>query len=233
MLQLANTRFGSTFHRKVATGVTIQTEGVALVYVQENGEAKVRPSQGGTGERFAGVSLSRNSQSARLTEELEVKVPATAPYTVKLAHKPLDGQLRVGALGKAADGDAPASGEFNLAGGDTLVFNAGQAGSVQRVSLAFTPSYLEAVAAQGNDPVGGLPSTAMGVIGVIKEGDVFTDQYDVTAEWKANEVQDLYISAGGLFTTTATNNTKVGSVTILNVPSVGSGFLGLTIRSAG
>lgn len=232
MLQLANTRFGSTFHRKVATGVTIQTEGVALVYVQENGEAKVRPAQGGTNERFAGVSLSRNSQSARLTEELEVKVPATAPYTVKLAHTPLAGQIRVGALTKAADGDAPATGEFNI-DDKTLSFNAAQAGSVQRVSLAFTPSYLEAVAAQGNDPVGGLPSTAVGVIGVIKEGDVYTDQYDVTAEWKANELQDVYITAGGLFTTKDTGNTKVGSVTILAVPSVGSGFLGLTVRSAG
>lgn len=233
MLQLANTRFGSTFHREVATGVTITTEGVALVYVMEGGKSKVRPSTGAAGEVFAGFSLSRNSQSTRLTEELEVKVPATAPFVVNLPHAPVDGQIRVGTLAPVAEaGDAPAAGEFSLTG-KALTLNAALAGQVLRVSLAFAPTFQEAMAATGNDPVGGLPSTALGVIGVIKEGDVFTDQYDVTAEWKADGApQDVYLGANGLLTT-KTGGTKVGAVTILNVPSVGAGFLGVSVRSAG
>ena len=233
MLQLANTRFGSTFHREVATGVTIQTEGTALVYVMENGKSKVRPSLGVPGEIFAGFSLSRNSQSGRLTEELEVKVPSTAPYTVTIPHAPTNREIRVSDLTLVADvGDAPATSEFDI-NGQKLTFNAAQAGQLFRVSLAFAPSYQESVSALGNDPVGGLPSTAMGVIGVIKEGDVFTDQYDVTAEWKADgAMQDVYTSAKGLVTTKI-GGTKLGAVQVIQVPSVGAGFLGLTVRSAG
>lgn len=233
MLQLSNTRFGSTFHRDVATGVTIHTEGVALVAVMEQGKMKVRPSTGVANEVFVGFSLSRNSQSLRLTEELEVKVPATAPYTVTLPHAPVDGQIAVAGLTPTADpADAPAAGEF--ANVDKVVtFNAAKAGQVVRVSLAFTPTFQESIAASGNDPIGGLPSTALGVIGVIKEGDVYTDQYDVTAEWKADGApQDVFLGANGLVTTKS-GGTKLGSVTILNVPSVGSGFLGLSVRSAG
>lgn len=233
MLQLANTRFGSTFHREVATGLTIKTEGVALVYVMENGKAKVRPSTGVAGEIFAGFSLSRNSQSSRLTEELEVKAPATAPFVVTLPHAPVDREIRVSTLTITADaGDAPAANEFDIVE-NKLTFNAAQAGQVFRVSLAFAPSYQESISAIGNDPMGGLPSTAMGVIGVIKEGDIFTDQYDVTAEWKADgAMQDVYTGANGLVTT-KTTGTKLGTVQITQVPSVGAGFLGLTVRSAG
>ena len=230
MLQLANTRFGSTFNRAVATGVTVYTEGTALAYVMEGGQAKVRPSTGKAGEVFAGVSLSRNSQSRRLTEVLSVVVPASAPYTVNLPHAPNAGEFVVRGLDVVAG--APAAGEAQIVG-TALTFNAAEAGKVFEVSLAFTPSILESVAASGNDPVGGLASSSVGFIGVIKEGDVFTDQYDVTADWIGNGVDPVpvFLGANGLFTT-KTGGTALGSVTVLQVPTAGNAFLGLSIRSA-
>ena len=232
MMQLANTRFGSTFHRDVATGVTIKTEGVALVYVMEQGKAKVRPSTGVEGESFAGFSYSRNSQAQRMTEELEIRVPAAAPYQVTLPHAPIDGQIRVGELAPVADvGDAPTAAQFALVE-KVLTFNAANAGKIFRVSLAYEPTYLESIQAAGNDPVGGLPSSALGVIGVIKEGDVFTDQYDVTAEWKSEGApQDVYLGANGLLTTKV-GGTKLASVKVIAVPSVGNGYLGVTVRAS-
>lgn len=231
MLQLANTRFGSTFNRPVATGATIWTEGTALSYVMENGQAKVRPSLGVAGEVFAGVSMSRNSQSRRLTEILTIPVPVSAPYVVNLPHQPNDGELAV--RGFTLITTAPAAGEV-LANGRVLTFNAADAGKTVEVALAFTPTVLESVMASGNDPVGGLPSAAVGVVGVIKEGDIFTDQFDVTADWIGNGVDPVpvYLGENGLFTT-KTGGSLLGSVTILQVPVSGSAFLGLSIRSAG
>jgi hypothetical protein len=230
MLQLANTRFGSTFNRAVATGVTIYTEGTALGYVMEGGQAKVRPATGAAGEVFAGVSLSRNSQSHRLTEILKVVVPSTAPYSVTLPHTPITGEIAV--RGLTIVSAAPKAGEVQLVG-NVLTFNAAQAGSVFEVGQAFIPSINEAIAASGNDPVGGLSSSSVGFIGVIKEGDVFTDQYDVTADWIGNGVDPVpvYLGANGLFTT-KTGGTQLGSVTVLQVPTAGNAFLGLSIRSA-
>lgn len=230
MLQLANTRFGSTFNRAVATGATIWTEGVPLSYVMEQGQAKVRPSTGAAGEVFAGVSLSRNSQSRRLTEILNVVVPASAPYTVSLPHEAIAGEIA--ARGLNVVNAAPAAGEVQVAG-KTLTFNAAEAGKVVEVALAYVPSILESVAASGNDPVGGLASSAVGVIGVIKEGDVFTDQFDVTADWIGNGVDPVpvYLGADGKFTT-KTGGTLLTSVTVLQVPTAGNAFLGLSIRSA-
>lgn len=232
MLQLANTRFGSTFNRAVATGETIWTEGVALSYVMEQGQAKVRASKGTAGEVFAGFSLSRNSESRRLTEILSVKVPPTAPYTVELTHTPITGQIAIRGLTLAA-GATPAAGEFKLSG-KTLTFNAAQANAVFEVSLAFVPSIYEAVAALGNDPVGGLASSSVGTIGVIKEGDVFTDQFDVTADWVGNGVDpvSLYLGADGRVTTKV-GGTLLTSVTVIQVPNSGNAFLGMSVRSAG
>lgn len=231
MLQLANTRFGSTFNRAVATGVTIWTEGTALAYVMENGQAKVRPSQGTPGEVFAGVSLSRNSQSRRLTEILSFSIPVSSPYVINLPHEPNAGELAVRGFDLSVT--APAAGEVQ-AQGKVLTFNAADAGKVIEVSLAFTPSILESVMAAGNDPIGGLPSAAVGAVGVIKEGDIFTDQYDVTADWVGNGVDPVpvYLGADGRFTT-KTGGSLLSSVTILQTPASGSAFLGLSVRSAG
>lgn len=233
MLQLANTRFGHSFHREVATGYTIHTEGVALAYIMESGKAKVRPSTGAANERFAGLSLSRNAQSRRLTEVLNIQVPATSPYTVTLPHEPNPGELRVGAL-TLADPDAGGlvDGTYEISG-KTLTFNAAQAGAIIEVGLAFTPSILESIVAAGNDPVGGLPSVGLGVVGVIIAGDAYTDQYDVTADWTGNGVDPVavYLGANGLFTTKDTG-TLLESVTVLQTPSAGAAFLGLSIRSA-
>lgn len=230
MLQLANTRFGSTFNRAVATGATIWTEGVALSYVMQNGQAMVRPSTGVAGEIFAGLSLSRNSQSRRLTEMLNVVVPSSAPYTFQLPHTPITGELAVRGLTLVTA--APSAGEVQSVG-KTLTFNAAEAGKVFEVGLAFIPSVLESVAASGNDPVGGLASASVGIVGVIKEGDVYTDQFDVTADWIGNGVDPVpvYLGAEGRFTT-KTGGSLLGSVTVLSVPTSGNAFLGLSVRSA-
>jgi hypothetical protein len=56
MLYLNKTRVVASKPQKVASGVTIADEGQALVVVNENGQAAVRPSTGGAGEVFAGVA---------------------------------------------------------------------------------------------------------------------------------------------------------------------------------
>lgn len=232
MLQLSNTRYGSTFHRAVAAGVTILTEGVPLVQLMENGSAVVRPCTGAAGEIFAGFSYSRNAQSTRMTMEAEFKVPATAPYVINLPKAPIAGQFKIGDLTAVTDeGDAPTAAQYALVD-KAVTVNAALAGQTLRVSLAFEPTYLESIAQSGNSPVGGLPSTAMSVIGVIKEGDVFTDQYDVTSVWNANGTPSpVFLGANGLITSKA-GGVELKSVQVIATPSVGNGFIGLSVRSA-
>lgn len=227
MLQLANTRFGHSFHRDVATGNVVDVEGSALAYVMEGGKAKVRKSTGAAGERFAGFSLSRNTQQSRLTEIVTVRVPATAPYTVELKHEPIANQIRVAGLTIAAEA---AEGKVKQAG-KVLTFDASAAGQSFEVALAFVPTVLEANARLGQAPVGGLAAVAMNVVGVIDEGDVFTDQYDVTADWVGDGVNppNIYLGADGLLTTKS-GGTKLNSVTLIQVPSAGSPFVGVTVR---
>lgn len=230
MLQLLNTRFGHTFHREVALGHVITTEGVALGYVMENGKAKVRPSTGEAGERFAGFSLSRNSQAHRLTKVVNAQVPALAPYKITLSHTPNENELRVS--GFELTTDPVEAGKVTLVGKE-LEFAAADAGKMVEICFAFTPTVLEAVQVAGNDPVGGLPSTGLGTIGVVIEGDVYTDQFDVTADWNGNgrDPVNVYLGAGGLLTT-KTGGTLLGNVVVIAVPTAGAAFLGLSVRSA-
>jgi hypothetical protein len=233
MIKLQKTRIIKSLHRNVATGYDIQQEGVALVYVNEAGEAKVRPSSGVAGERFAGWSLSQVQVPGQLTA-IEV-AQGIGSTTVKLAKTGLvAGQVAVLVDGTyltavAAGAEAPGKFSVNLASG-VITLDVANAGTALvpvelKVIYKFAPNLVEAMNAQGQAPAGGVTAASYySVSGVITEGDVSTDHFDVTDNWYGTP-GPVFLGANGMLTLKA-GGTELRGVSVIEAPTatVGSSF---------
>lgn len=223
MIKLQKTRIIKSFHRNVATGYDVAQEGVALVYVNENGEAKVRPSSGVAGEKFAGCSLSQVQVPGQLTAiELSKGVGST---TVKLAKTALvAGQVAIVVDGTyLTAGATAAAGVFSvdLAAG-VVTLHASDAGTALvpveiKAIYKYLPTLAEAMNAQGQAPAGGVTGASYySVTGIIVEGDVATDQFDVTDDW-ASSTGPIFLGPSGIFTLKA-GGTELKGANIIEAP---------------
>lgn len=228
MLQLRETRIVNSQPHDVLTGHVVPEEGLALVYVKEGADTKVQLSAGVPGEQFAGVSFSRNTPPAVLPVVLEGVVSAANNYV--LSRNPIAGQLlvKIGGNVAAVVAGAPAQGEVQV-GNLQLVFNAADAGAHIFVQFLYSPTVQEARSIIGDAPIGGLPSTAQGSIGVLKNAIIGTNSFDASVDWS----NALYVKTAdnGVFTV-GTANDHVQNVVVRNAPSAANPFLVLSLNVA-
>ena len=228
MLQLRETRIVRSNHEPVLSSVTINEEGIPLVYEKEDGETKVKPATGAAGEIFAGVSLSRNAPPSSLPNVEETVIPAGLTYT--LARTPITGQLLIkvnGAQVTVVPGAPANAGEVQIAGPD-LNFAAGTAGHTLTIQYLYTPTTIEARSIIGDVPAGGLPSTALGIVGLLKDAQFGTNKFDASVDWSTA----LYAKLGNGIFTVGTANDHLVNVVVKNAPNAGNPFLILSINVA-
>ena len=227
MLNMKFTRIFLTESRDVLTGAVIPEEGMALVDVIDGSETKVNLSQGTAGEFFAGVSMSRNAPPTILPN-VETGLVPTA-LQVQLARVPVVGQLLAQANGHTLTivNDAPAAGEVQLSAGGVLTFNAAQAGQSLFVQYIYVPTVTEARSIIGDQPIGGLASTAQNVIGVLIRGDFATNMFDASVDWSS--VIRVNLGPNGTFTSGGTG-TLLTNVVVRNRPTTDNSMLVLSIN---
>jgi hypothetical protein len=224
MLQMRNTRLYKSLFEALASGTSVQEEGVALTFVKENGETKVEI--GVAGGKFAGVAIARNMPPATLPLVEEGAIPASGAG--KLTRAPNAGALLVKIDGAVAAlvAAAPAAGEVEVVG-DSYTFNVADAGKVATFQYQYTPSVVEARSVIGDTPYGGLAANALATIATIKQGEIATSFFDASADWS----NALYakVIAGGMFAP-ATASTGIQGVTVKNSPTAGNPFLVLELN---
>jgi hypothetical protein len=227
MIKLQKTRIIKSFHRNVATGYDVATEGTPLVYVNEAGEGKVRPAQGAPGEKFAGFSLSQVTVPGQLTAIETCK--GAGSLTVKLART----QLVAGQVAIVVDGvylavaAAAVPGKFavDLTLG-VVTLDAADAGTALapveiKAIYRYKPTVAEALNAQGQATAGGIIAASYySITGVIVEGDIATDQFDVTDNWAAS-TGPVYLGNGIL--TLKAGGTELKGVNIIEAPLAAEG----------
>lgn len=220
MLNFSGSNIVSSTTRKLAAGTGNIGEGLALVAKYENGELRVAPSTGASGEIFVGVSF--NNRSIDKTYPV-----ATTRYTadsnglIVLPHAPLPSALKVVDSGGTTltSAASAATGKYVLKGNTLTV----DANLVVDVAYDYSPSVVEALARQG-DTWPGIGAVALqGVTGVIEAGDIQTNQFDPTADWSLKTVK---LGANGRFTTGGSGVTLTG-VIITQIPVEGGNVLGL------
>lgn len=227
MLNMKYTRIFFSEHREVLSGSLIREDGVVLAFVKEGDLTKVQPSTGVADEIFAGVSLTRNVPPVFMPRVETFVIPTGLAFS--LDRIPMSGQLLVKVAGtvKTIVAGAPANaGEVQLSG-NTLLFAAGEASKSVTVQYIYEPTVLEARTYVGDAPIGGLGSTAMGIIGMITRGDICTNYYDPTVDWSS--ALTVKLGADGKFTTTGVGAVVPGAV-VLNAPGVSNPMLVLRLN---
>lgn len=227
MLQLRETRIVRSLPERVAPGVSIPEEGIPLTYVKVDGETFVEPAV--DGGIFAGVSLSRNTPPSALPMVHEF---AYGTGSGQLPRAPINGQLliknKVDGSTRTPVVGAPNAGEIQLDAQGNWAANVADASAVFVAQFHYVPSVVEAQSIVGDAPIGGLPSTALGEIGALKQATISTNFYDASVDWSAA----LYVKVdGGLFTVGSAADNLPG-VVVRNAPSADNAFLSLSINVA-
>lgn len=197
MIEQKYTRVFHTEHRPVETGAMFEDEGMAAVFVKEGVQTVVRPSTGAAGEIFAGISLARNIAPLFVPYVFEGVLKGTS---MQLPRLPMAGQILVKINGTklAIKASAPASASEVQLDADTLNFHADADGADLFVQMMYEPTVTEARQFKGDVAIGGLPSTAQGVIGLITLGDVATTYFDASADWSS--AMQAQLGPNGIFT---------------------------------
>lgn len=227
MIDQKNTRVFRTEHRPVQTGVIFADEGIAAVFVKEGDLTVVRPSTGAANENFAGLSLSRNCPPTFGQIVLEGVVAANGK--IELPRVPITGQLlvKIGGDEKVIVAIAPADADKIQLNVDELTTHANGVGLAYFIQFAYELSVSEARTLKGDAPIGGLSSSAQGVIGLFVEGDVSTSYFDASVDWSA--VIHPKLGADGLLTATG-SGTTLTNVIVQQAPSAASPSLVVTLR---
>lgn len=229
MLQLRETRIVNSQPQDVETGHIIPEEGMALAYVKDGADTKVRLSTGAVGEIFAGVSFSRNTPPAYMPVFVSTIVPVNS--IIPLNRNPIPGQLLVKIAGNIATivaGAPAASGEVQV-GALQLNFFTDAAGAAVEIQYLYAPTVVEARSIIGDAPIGGLSSSAQGSIGVLKNAIIGTNSYDAAVDWS----QAMYVKLGpnGTFTV-GTASDHIPNVIVKSSPGAANAFLVLSLNVA-
>ena len=221
MLNLNKTRILASKEFAVATGVTINAEGIALMQVMENGVEKCAPASGTSGT-FVGFSYAQVFTEAVRSEVKEYKLDSSGIHVIELAHEPITGQINVYdtvAGSSLSSGDPSSSpGTFAISGRNLTVNVADP--TLLVVTMRFSPSLVEAFYDGGIASTPLSATDVIGSIGVIQAGEVYTNMFDASIDWRS--VSSVKAKDGLLSNTGIDTNCK-----IIEIPSVDSPYLGV------
>lgn len=211
-----------SIEQPVAAGATISAEGQALVADTTAGVFGVKPSTGAAGEKFAGVAASQVINIASLSRVEAYVVPAGNVITLK--RTPTGGTLSVYDFTAGAV-IAAGGGGWTLSGA-TLTLQASHVGHSIEVYFKYAPTLPESRSLQGDQLPGGPAGVAVSQVGTLRNGPVFTSEFDATVNWNATN-PTVTLGANGQFTIGGTGTAI--QATVIQAPSAGSPFLGLDL----
>lgn len=223
MISQKNTRIFDTEQYEVLPGTVITEEGTPLVLEKVNGKTYVKPCTGAAGEVFVGFSKSRNAPPTVVSKVREFVIPEDG--IVDLGRLPISGQILVKGAGTVLDvvtsADPVDNTEVRLSGQILKFYVSNDANSMAGrkgyYQMHFLPTIQEARAIVGDEPIGGLPSSVQGVIGVIVRGTIGTSMYDASKDWGAASAVQPYLGANGRLSTQG--NVKLDRVIIESAPT--------------
>ena len=233
MLNLSYTVPERLVEKKIATGSSVGAEGIPLVGTIEENVQVVAPCTIANDLTFVGFSFAHNLVPTVASKVEEVVVPSAAPYTTQLSRTGLVAtQIAVfNAAGTILTETAAAPTALQYVCNDTtgvLTFNVARAGDTMTVAYRYTPTTLEVKYSWPHESLNINPAFEyLDTVGVIIEGEVYTDQYDVSVDW-ANTTA-IYLGAGVLYDTAggSTLITAVAGAKVIHVPEVDNPFLGI------
>jgi hypothetical protein len=205
-------------------------EGSPLVITTDNGVGKVSLGTGSDSEKFLGVAFAGLVRPTVLPFQESFAVPTALTYVLQKQALSLPLVYIDGVVATVATTAPTATDEVQYTiATNTLTFYTGTTGNVI-VVYKYTASLVEARAATGDGYPGGLELNELnGTIGVIKQGTVATDQFDLTVDWSASNTGTIKVNSAGLFSIGGTGAT-VSNGYVVQAPGFGSPFLVIGLK---
>ena len=205
MLDITNTRYFQVTEEPVhSADIANIVEGQGLVYKMEAGMGKVGLVSDDK-QKFAGVAVAGYVRPKTLTQVDEF-MPADDKLVFSLTYKPAGEKVEV----------------FNATAGKMMVADTDYTFDAATNEITF-----KAEAAGDGYPGGYQIAQLNGTVGVIAQGEISTDQFDVASDFTAEG--PVYVDANGYFTMTPGQNVEVKNARVLAAPGVGSQFLRLKL----
>lgn len=231
MLSLDQTRYFQYTEKLIANdaNATSIVEGSPLVLKMEDGLGKVGLPTGAATDKFVGVAFAGFVRPTYLTEAYKITVDARA-LKIALPHRPLGNKLGATADGAKATvsvdtGSAAVNAPKYTSEDNLIEFVADDAGKDYVILYSYEPTVNEARFIAGDGYPGGFQlSELSGTIGVIHQGQVATDQYDVAADWTSADSAEVKVNADGKFTIGG-DGAVVANARVLAAPGIKSEYL--------
>jgi hypothetical protein len=228
MIYLPLSKIHDSKETKVAAGASITAEGQALVRAAGATASGVTPSQGISGEIFAGFSFAGLSAAplplSYATKVEKFVVPSSG--TVQLAFAPQAGQVLIYDVTTGAD--------VTITGGVTVVglnVNGLTSGDTVNITYKYPLSVVQARALQGDVQPGGYAGSYVGQVGLITRGAIFIDQFDASKDWSNVAKDAIVLGAGGILTQGGSGVPLTGAY-VIAIPSQEVPFLGFEFSAA-
>lgn len=225
MLIQSQTRPQITRHFPVATGVTINEEGLALSAVADGGIAKAQLTDG-TSDVFLGVAFNHTMTVTAVPYVADITAVGT---TLTLPFTPISGQLRLvnktEGVNLTAGNPGTTAREYSVSG-TTVTLHTGESNDVITVYLKYTPTVDQALMISGE----GMPGAQadgifQDIVGVITKGRVATTCFSIGVAWTAGVT--CSVGANGQFL--PSGGTALSNVLVAEVPTVNQHYLVLEI----
>lgn len=240
MINFQKSRIAESVPRAVASPALITAEGQPLI-ADSSIEGGVAPSAGAAGEVFVGISYSQQKSLLAVSTVNEVIIASDGTFSLPYARISntncrfdliaANGVATNLALTAATPG-SPSATESEPVGGSNQNFktNVSNAGKTLRAAFRFSPTAAQSQMLQGDVHPGGDSSYLLNSVGVILRGDVYTTEFDASADWSANTA--LKLSTTGLFTNTGSGVT-VPNARVIARPTATTPFLGISLGNNG
>ncbi len=235
MLYFPQSRIELTVERPLVPGAVINAEGAALAGAFSGGAYGVQNTTG-TNDVFAGVSI--NNPIQVLTAPFIEQLTVPADGVVQLSYTPIGGSMSVVdantnavlSLTATAAASALTANQYQADATNpaAIDLNTSNSGRVINVAYRYAPTVLQSMNLQGMVLPGGPAGAFLGQIGVITRGDVFTSEFDTSANWGA--AVGVTLEANGLFGAATTLANAIKGAQLIQVPTVGSAYLGVFVN---
>lgn len=226
MLDLNRTKIVQSREIPVTAGYSVAAEGVCLMQAFEAGEETVRPCTAEASKVFVGFSYAETMSPLTKSLVEQITAPAASPFTLTLKNTPITGQLSVL---DTNDGTALTAGDpstiataYSISG-NVITVNTARASHVFQITYRYSPSVADL---QFNDylSINSFQATDfIGSIGVIVQGEVYTDLFDASVNWAA--APTVKMEAGGLVG--SGSGVAIPNAKVCHVPTIENPFLGI------